>query len=194
VAAAFDEMRFGRENTLDLRKTLPTGFEATRRAETFLRERQMARPGEVLVITGRGNQSLDGFPVVRPAVADALARLRRCGVVESWQEHSPGSFVVTPAPIKALFEAPRRHGDQAAAAVAEDNAFAGLADATRTALRRLAIRSLQELGAPAVEPFLHDEMQRQFSALGSSILPGSNRDARLRAAAEATMDELDGAK
>jgi len=194
VAAAFDALRFGRANTLDLRTALPTGFEATRRAEAFLRERQMAQAAEVLVITGRGNQSADGIPVVRPAVAGALAKLRRRGVVESWQEHSPGSFVVIPAPIKALFEAPRRHGDLAAAAVVDDKAFAGLADRTRMALQRLAVRSLQQLGAPAVEPFVHDEMQRQFSALGRSIPPGSDRDARLRAAAETTLDELDDAE
>lgn len=194
MAAAFDALRFGRANTLDLRTTLPTGLEATRRAEAFLRERQMARAVEVLVITGRGNQSTDGVPIVRPAVAGALAKLRRCGVVESWQEHSPGSFVVTPAPIKALFEAPRRHGDLTVAAVVDDKAFAGLSDGTRRALRRLAVRSLQELGAPAVEPFVHDEMQRQFSALGRSVPPGSDRDVRLRAAAEATLDELDDAE
>lgn len=194
MAAAFDALRFGRANTLDLRTSLPTGFEATRRVEAFLRERQMARAVEVLVITGRGNQSTDGIPVVRPAVAGALAKLRRCGVVQSWQEHSPGSFVVTPAPIKALFEVPRRHGDPAVAAVADDKAFAGLTDRTRMALHQLAVRSLQQLGAPAVEPFVHDEMLRQFSALGRSIPSGSDRDARLRAAAEATLDELDDAE
>lgn len=194
MAAAFDALRFGRENTLDLRTALPTGLEATRRVEVFLRERQMARALEVLVITGRGNQSIDGMPVVRPAVAGALAKLRRRGVVESWKEHSPGSFVVTPAPIKALFEAPRRHGDLTVAATVDDQAFAGLAKGTRMALHRLAVRSLQALGAPAVEPFVHDEMQRQFSALGRSIPAGPDRDARLRAAAEATLDELDDAE
>ena len=193
-ALAFDELRFGRENTLDLRATLPTGAEAIRRAEAFLRERQMARAREVLVITGRGNQSADGVPVVRPAVAGALAKLRRAGVVESWQEHSPGSFVVTPAPIKALFGVPRRHGDLTAAPVVDDKGFVALAAGTRLALRRLAIRSLQELGAPTIEPFVQNEMQRQFSALGRSIPPGADRDAQLRAAAEASLDELDDAE
>jgi hypothetical protein len=99
--------------------------------------------------------------------------------------------VVNPAPIKALFEVPRRHGDLTVAAVEDDPAFAGLANGTRMALHRLAVRSLQALGAPPVEPFVHDEMQRQFSVLGRSIPSGSDRDARLRAAAEATLDELD---
>lgn len=194
VAAAFDELRFGRENTLDLRSSLPSGPEAVRRAEAFLRERQVAQSREVLVITGRGNQSEGGVAVVRPAVAGALAKLRRQGVVEGWQEHTPGSFVVTPALITALFEAPLRHGDQAVAVVPDDAAFAGLAEETRMALRALAIRSLQSLGAPVNEPFVHDEMQRQFSALGRSIPPGPGRDTRLRIAAGIAMDELDAAE
>lgn len=194
VAAAFDEVRFGRENTLDLRTSLPTGLEAARRAEAFLRERQVARAPEVLVITGRGNQSEGGVPVVRPAVAGALARLRRLGVVEAWKEHTAGSFVVTPAPITALFEAPRRHGDLATAVVEDDAAFAGLSERTRLTLRRLAIRSLQGLGAPVDGPFVQHEMQRQFSALGRSIPPGLNRDAALRVAAESALEELDDAE
>lgn len=194
VAAAFDVLRFGRENTLDLRSGLPSGPEAARRAEAFLRERQVAQSREVLVITGRGNQSEDGVAVVRPVVAGALARLRRLGVVEGWQEHTPGSFVVTPALITALFEAPRRRRDQPAAVVVDDAAFAGLADETRTALRALAIRSLQALGAPVDELFVHDEMQRQFSMLGKSIPPAPGRDAQLRVAAEVAMDELDAAE
>ena len=194
MAAAFDELRFGRENTLDLRSGLPTGLEATRRVDAFLRERQVTQAHEVLVITGRGNQSVAGIPVVRPAVATALAKLRRSGVVERWQEHTAGSFVVTPAPIKALFEAPRRHVDRADAVVVGDEAYAGLAEGTRLALRTLAIRSLHELGAPADELFVHDEMQRQFTALSRSIPSGLDRDARLCAAVTATLDELDAAE
>lgn len=165
-----------------------------RRAEAFLRERQVAQVDEVLVITGRGNQSAGGVPVIRPTVAAALGRLRRRGVVAGWKEHTPGSFVVTPAPISALFEVPRRHGDRDVADVVDDNAFAGLDDATRVALRRLAIRSLQALGASAGEPFVKDEMLRQFSALGKSIPPGPGRAARLRAAAEVAVEELDDAE
>jgi len=191
VAAAFDELRFGRENTLDLRTNLPSGAEAVRRLEAFLRERQMAQASEALVITGRGNQSVDRVAVVRPAVVTALSRLRRLGVVESWQEHTPGSFVVTPAAITALFEAPRRHGEREHPVVVDAEEFAGLTPETRLALRQLAIRALQGLGAPTDERYVFDEMQRQFSALGRSIQAGPDRDARLRAAAESARDELD---
>lgn len=194
VAAAFDALRFGRENTLDLRSGLPSGAEAAHRVELFLRQRQVDRADEVLVITGRGNQSIDGVPVVRPAVAAVLARLRRQGVVKGWEEHTPGSFAVTPAPITALLEAPRRHRDLAVPTVADPAGLVGLDQATRQVLRLLAIRSLQALGAPVGESFVHDEMQRQFSILGASIPDGPSRDARLCAAAESALDELDDVK
>ncbi len=199
VAAAFDELRFGREQTLDLRSSLPSGPEAARRAESFLRERQVAGSREVLVITGRGNQSADGVAVVRPAVAGILARLRRVGVVAGWTEHTPGSFAVTPAPITALFEAPRRAGaarsDATHAPMDVDPAgLAGLEPSTRAALRALAIRALHALGVPADEPFVHDEMARQFAVLCQSIHPGPARDAHLRAAARQALDELDDAE
>ena len=183
LAAAFDELRFSGLNTLDVRSSLPTSAEAERRLEAFLRERQMAKATELLVITGRGRQSVDGVPVVRPAVVAALGRLRRLGVVEAWQEHTPGSFVVTPAAITALFDAPRRHGDRASAVVVNAGEFAGLDPETRSALRELAIRALHGLGVPADERFVLDEMQRQFSMFGRSIPSGPDRDALLRAAA-----------
>lgn len=186
-------LRFGRENTLDLRSSLPSGADAAHRAELFLRQRQMDSAKEVLVITGRGNQSADGIPVVRPAVAAVLARLRRQGVVASWQEHTPGSFAITPAPITALLEAPRRRRDPVEPVASDPAELAGLAAATRQTLRALAIRSLQVLGAPVDESFVRDEMQRQFSVLGASIPDGPNRDTRLRVAAETALDELDGA-
>lgn len=194
MSSAFDELRFGRENTLDLRSSLPTGAAAAQRAEAFLRERQVASAPAVLVITGRGNQSAGGIAIVRPAVEAALARLRRGGVVSGWQEHTPGSFVVTPAPIRALFEAPKRHGTVTEETPTEGAALAGLDASTDQALRLLAIRALQALGAPTDEMFVHDEMQRQYTALCQSIPPGSDREALLRAAATRALDELDDAE
>lgn len=193
VAAAFEALRFGRENVLDLRAGLPSAPEATRRAESFLRERQVAKAHEVLVITGRGNRSADGMPVVRPAVMKTLAKLRRQGVVRGWQEHTPGSFVVVPAPISALFESPRRRGKPESPAVPDPDGLAGLDQETRLTLRRLAIRSLQTLGAPATDSFIRDEMLRQFSVLCVSIPPGPGRDAQLYRVAMTMLDELDDA-
>jgi hypothetical protein len=194
VAAAFDALRFGRENTLDLRAHLPTGSEAAHRAEQFLRERQMAKASEVLVITGRGKGSVDGIAVVRPAILALLAKLRRHGVVSAWQDHTAGSFAVQPAPIRALLESPRRHGQPPPPAIEDPGGFDGMDAKTRHALRRLSERSLQMLGAPATDAFIHDEMQRQFSRLAASIPTGPGRDARLRHAVVTALDELDDAE
>ena len=187
-------MRFGREHTLDLRASLPTGAEAARRTEAFLRERQVAGSHECLVITGRGNQSAGGVAVVKPAVERLLAQLRRRGVVQGWQEHNPGAFVVTPAPLRALFDAPRRHGEGPRAATRDPGPLEGLESATRAALRRLAIRALHALGAPADDAFVHDEMQRQFALLAAAIPPSPDREVRLRAATDRILDELDDAE
>lgn len=192
MAAAFDLLRFGHANTLDLRTSLPTGTDATRRAEAFLRERQVAGATAVLVITGRGNQSTDGIAVVRPAVAALLAKLRRRGVVAHWSEHTPGSFAVTPASLRTLLESPRRHGDRPQPPPADPASLSALDPTTREALRRLAERSLQLLGAPAHGSFLQDEMLRQFSVLGAAVPMGADRDRRLRSAAEHALREMDG--
>ncbi|MBW7932008.1 MAG: Smr/MutS family protein [Gemmatimonadaceae bacterium] len=191
MAAAFDELRFGHENTLDLRSTLPTKTEAEQRAEAFLRERQVAGAREVLVITGRGHQSEDGIPVVRPAVAARLAVLRRRGVVAEWAEHTAGSFVVVPAPVRALFEVPRRtRGPQERVVPAAP--VTGLDGDTQALLRRLAVRSLEHLGAYPADALVESEMQRQFSLLSASVPDGPDREAQLRAAVMRALYELDG--
>ena len=105
---AFDAARFGADRTLNLRATLPTADEAARRAEIWLRQKQVERAPEVLVVTGRGNNSEAGFSVVREAVIRTLHDLRRRNVVKEWEEHTAGSFVVRPASMTSLVEAPRR--------------------------------------------------------------------------------------
>ena len=105
----FDEANFGADRTLNLRDSLPSGPEARARTESWLRMRQVMKPGEVLVITGRGNQSPGGVGVVREAIIALMPSLRRRGVILNWREHSPGSLVVTLAPITTLLTAPRRN-------------------------------------------------------------------------------------
>src|SRR5919109_1274041 len=78
---AFDEARFGSERTLNLRASLPTPDEATRRAELWLRQQQIAQPGDVLIITGRGKGSPEGVSAVREAVIRLLHSLKRKGIV-----------------------------------------------------------------------------------------------------------------
>ncbi len=178
---AFDEARFGFARTLDLRSSMPTGAEAVRRAEPWLRERQMAKAGEVLVITGRGNGSPDGIGVVREAMQRLFATLRRKGVVASVAEHSPGSFVVTLAGVRALFAAAPRSRAPLARVAADPRELAALDAEVRSALRRLAELSLDALGAPRTDAFVADEMRRQFAIIASAIAPGeTDREARLQ--------------
>ena len=89
VWKAFDEAQFGLKNTLNLRESLPTAADARFRTEAWLRERQVSRAGEVLVITGRGNQSPNGISPVREAIVSLLPLLRRRGVVSEWRSTRP---------------------------------------------------------------------------------------------------------
>ena len=182
LGRAFDEAKFGFARTLDLRASMPTGEEAVRRAELWLRERQIAKAGDVLVITGRGNGSPGGVAVVREAVLRLLTRLKRMGVVSSVAEHTAGSFVVTLASVRALFETtPRSRGPQQPVMAADPAELAALDAATRGALRRLAEISLEALGAPRTDAFVRDEMLRQFSIVAAAMSPDeTDRDRQLQ--------------
>ena len=183
IARAFDDVRFGPARTLDLRTGLPSVSEALRRAEPWMRERQMASAGVVLVITGRGAGSPDGIGAIRQAIADLLVRLKRVGVVKHAREHNPGAYAVELAPIRALFEtSPRTRHHTRGAVPPVDPAGLALLDAeTRGELRRLAEYTLGELGAPITAAFVNDEMLRHFSLLSRGIDPAeSDRASRLK--------------
>lgn len=185
---ALDEARFGRDRTLNLRATLPRPKEAEARCEAWLRERQVAKSDELLVITGRGINSWDGESVVREAIVRLLGSLRRRGVVDAWHEHTPGSFVVTVAPIRSLREAPRRSGERHV--VSTDPAeLRGLAPSTRARLRELAQIALEQLGIREPDAFIEDEMVSQFTVLARGVPEGPDRERRLLAAIERTIDE-----
>src|SRR5690348_5013368 len=109
---AFDEVRFGALRTLNLRLSMPTAHEAAARVEQWLRQHQVQQSGEVLVITGRGNGSEGGVGVVRQASIRVFHELRRKGVIEGFEEHTAGSFVVTLAPMRALLDAAPRRREQ----------------------------------------------------------------------------------
>lgn len=182
LVRAFDEARFGPARTLDVRTSLPTAAEAVRRAEPWLRERQMARAGEVLIITGRGRGSPGGIGVVREAVHKLLVRLKRQGVIAKITEHTPGSFVTELAPILALFDRPARSRAPLPAEKPADLAMLGdLDEATRAELRTLAEYSLTQLGVAHTAAFVRDEMTRYFSVLARGIAPDeTDREGRLR--------------
>ena len=169
---------------------MPTGREAEARADAWLRERQASVGGEVLVITGRGRGSIDGVAVVRGAVERRLARLRRLGVVAAVREHTPGSFVVELAPLSELLASTRRKKDPPPPRPADRTTLGALEPATRKALRALAARELELLGAPRTDALIADEMARQFSRLARSLGAGANRESRLRDAIASLLSEL----
>jgi len=192
VWKAFDEAQFGRTNTLNLRESLPTAADARFRAEAWLRERQVSGASEVLIVTGRGNQSPDGVSVVREGILALLPLLRRRGVVSEWREHSPGSVVVRLGSISALLDAPRRKRDRKSRpAPANPKALEALESSTLALLRRLAVRSLESLGARDPANFIEAEMLSKFNSLAGGVTPGPEGEARLRDAIAAALEQLD---
>jgi hypothetical protein len=192
VWKAFDEAEFGPKNILNLRESLPTAADARFRAEAWLRERQVSRANEVLLITGRGNQSPGGISAVRAAIVALLPALRRRGVVIEWREHTPGSFVVKLGSISSLLDAPRRKRDRALVAKpADPRSLAELEKSTLSLLRRLAVRSLESLGVRNPEKFVDAEMLSKFNSLAGGVVPGVEGEARLREAISTALEQLD---
>lgn len=185
----FDELRFGPQRTLNLRDGLPTGDEAVRRAEAFLREQQVHGSREVLIITGRGNQSMGGVAVVRPAVEKLLFVLRRRGVVASHAEHNPGAFVVQIASLRSMVDAPARKRDEPDKP-ARHVEIEGLDTATSDLLRQVAERSLESLGVRPDESALRDEMHRYLSKLAGG-LPSARREDHLRDVLRSALSEYE---
>ena len=187
---AFDQARFGSLRTLNLRETLPTAATAVTRTEAWLRQHQIDRTDEVLIITGRGNQSIGGVSVVREAVIRLLHALKRRGVVAGHQEHTSGSFVVTLAPVAALWESPKRNrGRGVAPPPPTPPSLDDLDDESRKLLRDLAERALEGLGVKDTAAFLNGEMLKQFGAIAASVGDQPGREARLRAALRAALDQ-----
>ena len=186
---AFDEVRFGAQRTLNLRESLPTPQDATARADAWLRQQQVDRAGEVLIITGRGNQSETGVSVVREAILRLLYILRRRGVVSGHEEHTPGSFVVTLAPVSALWDSPRRNRGRGVELPVTPPSLDDLDAETLVMLRNLAERALEGLGLKDTSSYLQGEMLRQFGAIAATIGDTPGREARLRTAIRAALDQ-----
>jgi hypothetical protein len=192
VWKAFDEAEFGQKNTLNLRESLPTAADARFRAEAWLRERQVGGARDVLIITGRGNQSPNGISPVRKAIVALLPLLRRRGVVSEWKEHSPGSFVVKLGSISSLLDAPKRRRDRKSDPPAPNpESLKALESSTLSLLRRLATRSLESLGVRDPANFVEAEMLSKFNSLAGGVTPGAEGEARLRDAITAAIDQLD---
>ncbi len=184
---ALDSVRFGDRNILNLRESLPSAEDAARRAQAWLRQKQVEAAGEVLVITGRGKNSDSGISPVREAIVRTITSLRRRGIVERYEEHTAGSFSIQLAPIAAMVDAPRRNRDRKSKPV--DAPMPELNRANRKLLRDLAERSLESLGIKETEAFLEAEMQRQLRAITGAIGPALDREEKIRAALRAALEQ-----
>jgi hypothetical protein len=105
-------------------------------------------------------------------------------------EHTAGSFIVTLAPLASMLAATRRKKDPPLPRPADTTTLGALAPETRRALRALAERSLENLGAPLTEELVTDEMGHQFSRLVKALGSGADREQRLRAAIATATEEL----
>lgn len=188
---AFDEVRFGATRTLNLRTSLPTARQAAERIENWLRQHQALTSGEVLVITGRGNNSEGGVSVVREAAIRVFHEMRRKGVISEFSEHTAGSFVVALAPMSAVVDATRSRERAPLPPPASPPTLASLSHETRHELRVLAERSLDALGVHERGVFLEDEMLRLFGALAKDIRAEEDREVGLRRAIAAAMNDYD---
>lgn len=187
---ALDEAAFGSERTLNLRELLPSAAEARTRTEVWLRARQVTKPEEVLIITGRGNQSAGGIGVIRREILAMMPGLRRRGIVESWREQSPGSLIVKLAPTSSLFSAPkRRRSKENSEEGRTDRVLEGLDQTTSTMLRHLALRNLDALGINHDDEFVQQEMEQIFSTLTSALPPGARTEEALRSSIQNALDE-----
>ena len=189
---ALDEAAFGPERILNLRELLPTAVEARAKTDVWLRSRQVMKPQEVLIITGRGNQSVGGVGIIRQEILGMLPSLRRRGVVESWKEHTPGSIVVKLAPMRALLLASkrRRDGVESMPKDQDPKSLSALSSSTLKLLRQLAVQNLEALGVTESKPFAEQEMVRTFSALAASLPAGEGMEERLCAAIRRAIDEV----
>ena len=190
---AFDELRFGSSRTLNLRAMQPTAIQASDLAERWLRFQQVQGATEVLVITGRGNRSIDGLSPVREAIIKLLPSLRRRNVLSTFAEHTPGSFSVTLAPVRSLFEAPKRRRERTEpTAPVAPASLAALDDETRTALHDVAVAMLASLGARSPSgAMINDEMCRQFAQISAALPAGPDKEALLQQAAQRALEEFE---
>ncbi|MCU0633466.1 MAG: hypothetical protein MUE41_01230 [Gemmatimonadaceae bacterium] len=193
VHRAFDEARFGPLRTLNLRALQPTAVQAAVQCEQWLRMHQAQGSEEVLVITGRGNNSAETYSPVREAIVRLLPSLRRRNVIAHYGEHTPGSFVVTLATMGQLFDsAPRRREPRpppAEPVVAPT--LAALSTETQQQLRRLATAVIDDLGVVSpTRAMVDDEMRTQFAHLARAIPAGVDPDAFLRGAIDRALAEM----
>ena len=127
----------------------------------------------------------------RETVRKLLVSLKRRGVVQQHVEHTPGSYVVTVAPMRAAVDAPRRRRERAQRPLADPPELQALSEETRAQLRMLARRALETLGVRDPAPFVEAEMLTQFGAIGAGVPEGPDRERRLRDVIARAIEEYD---
>ncbi len=190
---AFDELRFGTSRTLNLRAMQPTATQAATLTEGWLRSLQVQGAEEALVVTGRGRNSVEGYSPVREAIVRLLPSLRRRNVISGFAEHTAGSFVVTFAPVRALFDAPQRRREKSDRVKLPTPAtLAALDVETVRQLRDLSTLVLASLGVHSpTRAMVEDEMRRQFAALSSALPDDGDREALLQQAMQLALEEYE---
>jgi hypothetical protein len=134
---------------------------------------------------------VDGFSPVRESIVKLLPSLRRRNVIIGYAEHTPGSFVVTFAPVRALFETPKRRRERVVAKPVPPSLKA-LDDETVHQLRDLSAVSLAVLGIQSPTALqLEDEMQRQFAVLSAALPDDGDREALLQQALLRAAEEYE---
>ena len=193
LSRAFDELRFGSSRTLNLRAMQPTATQAATLVEGWLRSLQVQGAEEALVITGRGRNSVEGYSPVREAIVRLLPSLRRRNVISTFAEHTAGSFVVTFAPVHALFDAPNRRREKSARIKPPSPAsLAALDPETLRQLRDLSTLVLAALGVHSpTRAMIEDEMSRQFATLSAALADDGDREALLQQAMMRALEEYE---
>jgi hypothetical protein len=188
--ASLERAHFGPLRTLNVRVSLLSAEESARRVETWLRSKQVELDGDVLIITGRGAGSVAGIPVIREATERVLNRLKRAGVILSFGQDTPGSFVVQLAPLRSLLEAPARRKNPKPVTPRKTTAIHGLKRETKERLRYLAGRAIDALGVRTPsENQLQSEMERQFSMIARTAPNGADTDRWLDSAITRALRE-----
>ena len=189
-------MEFGAERTLNLRDAFVTGADATFRTDSWLRQRHALSREPVLIVTGRGNGSAEGIPVIKESVIAVLHKLRRKGVVASWREHTAGALVVDLGSMNDMLTAPRRHRDSRREKAQSDSSrpketFFGLEGETVALLRRLAEKTIFDLGVQDGGDLIESEMVEKLSVLVRGLPVDGDRESALRAVIIRAIEELD---
>lgn len=188
--ASLDRAHFGPLRTLNIRAGMLTAAESARRVESWLRSKQVELEGDVLIITGRGAGSPSGIAVTREATERVLNRLKRAGVIASFGQDTPGSFVAKLAPLRSLLEAPARRKNPNPPASKRSASIQGLKAETKDRLHYLAERAIDALGVKAPsESQVQTEMERQFSMIARTAPNGADTDRWLDAAISRALQE-----